>query len=713
MNRYDSVLILNNPKLLSNIITYSQHNEYSINISNIVENSSSYSNKSDMVNKHNYKTVDFNEGKKIKNKKKEKNKVYLNKEVLELKHELKFKDFHQTSLVRNTRNSRSKKIYQDKSISNISDFNSEETISKEIYLDDLLTVQELSAILGVPTTDIIKWLFLQGISATINQVLDTSISTLVAKNYSFNVLKRSVKKTEKINVFKNKQDGILSTPVVTFLGHVDHGKTSLLKTINKDITYVKERGNITQSISAYEVSLNNNHSINKFILLDTPGHEAFIGMRERGADITDIIVLVVAADDGLKPQTIEALDHIRSRNIPFIVAINKVDKPEADVNKVKQQLKEFHVEDTQKDGWTSIIEVSSLTGYNIDNLLKSLVAIAEVYQWKSNPRQLAEGTILEAYLNKQKGPVAQLLLRNGTLNIGDILVASNLYGKVKAIQNDSKNKILSVQSTALVDVLCFSQVPQVGSTFIVASNEKEAKVIIDKNKNTNISNLSSILNSRISIDDMKQKGANNRIKQINLILKAHTKGALDAIIYTLSKIPQEKVQINLLMATCGDVSFKDVDLAITSKSIILLFELNTTANVLQYAEQKNVAITKFDIIYDLIDYVQNYMLTFINIEYTKKVIGYAKVQSLFTINKGIVAGCLVQSGKLKKDAYFQIIKENSNNYIGSIDSLKRMKDDVDEVNEGNECGILCKDYDLWTLEDSLECYELKPLDKTL
>lgn len=710
MNKYESVLYLRSPKLLSDIITYSRNDEYKVNVNSIMNNNSSYTTKSEKTNKNDYKSVDFIEHKKTKNKQKKKvrNKIYIDKNVSHIKDELELNEISTNTLVRNLK---TKKNHKDKVLSNSNSLEVDELCSNDIYLNDLLTVQELAVKLRVSSTDIIKWLFLQGISITINQSLDLSISTLVAEHYSFNVVKEKTKVLTSIDEKEKEQVGRLRAPVITLLGHVDHGKTSLLKAIRRDDTSIKEAGNITQSIGAYEVFIDNPELINKLIFLDTPGHEAFIGMRERGAEITDIAILVVAADDGLKPQTIEAIRNIQSRNLPFIVAINKVDKSEADVGRVKKQLSEFNIFEIDSQGNKTIVEISSLSGYNIDVLLNSLIALSKKYELKSDPYRHAEGNILEAYLSKQKGPMAQLLVKNGTLHVGDIIVAGNFYGKVKAINNSIDQSVQNIESTALANVLCFTEVPTAGLSFIVVNDEKEAKVLASNYVSHN--NRTSILNNRISLDDIQQKGFKAIVKRVNLIIKTNTRGSIDAIIYTLSKLPQEKVQINLLMASCGEVSLKDIELAMTSNSLIIIFGLNIPLNIARYAEKKSIFIAKFHVIYDLIDYIKQYMLKLIDVEYEKKILGYGQVKNLFLVNKGLVAGCFVQRGKLKKNAYFQLKRGGKNIYVGSIDSLKRIKEDVDEVDNGNECGVLCNEYRLWEVDDTIECYELEALEKTL
>lgn len=713
MNRYESIFYLKGPKLLNDIITYSDNDQYKIDVNNIINNDSLFVNKTEKLKKNSYKDFDYIEEKKAKNKQKKKvrTKIHVDKNISDIQDGLEFNDLKRGTFIRNIKNVKQKKSHKETLRSTFNINQQDSLASKSIYLNDLLTVQELSVKLGVSTTDIIKWLFLQGISVTLNQSLDLSVSTLVAEHYSFNILKKQVSKKKKINKKLKESSGRLRSPVITLLGHVDHGKTSLLKAIKKDSIFITEAGNITQSIGSYELFVESLGSRHKLIFLDTPGHEAFVSMRERGADITDIVVLVIAADDGLKPQTIEAIRHIQNRNLPFIVAINKVDKLQADVSNVKKQLQEYDIFEKNKQGGNIIIEVSSLSGYNIDVLLDTLINLSKYYEWKSDPNRIAEGVILEASLNKQKGPIAQLLVQDGTLYLGDIIVAGNLYGKVKALRNSIRQDIQKSESVSLVDVLCFTKVPMAGLPFIVCQTEKEAKNLI--NQRIDHDNTLSVFNNRISLDEVQKKGLKKIVKRVNLIIKTNTKGSIDAIMHMLSSISQDKVQINLLTVACGEVSMKDVELAITSNSLILAFGLKIPLSISQYVENKPIFISEFYVIYDLIDYVKKYMLKFVDVEYSKNILGQAIIRNLFNINKGVVAGCFVQSGKLKKHAKFELKRSREIIYSGKIDSLKRVKQDVEEVYTGNECGVLCKDYIKWEVDNIIECYDLQPLEKTL
>lgn len=708
MNKHDTILYLTRPKLLSPINFDSSESTVPIRDSIDMNSFIDSSKKRGAVD---HKSKDFLTSKKNKNiqKRKEKSKHHLIDSLPYIRTGLNVSEANSVAFVSNPKNVKDNRM-KSKNHQTDDEFFKDNKLVKEVCLRGPLTVQELADKLNVPSADIIKWLFLKSISATINQLLDVSTATLVAEHYLFSVLKCD-NKIEMPEIDSSyEQSGRFRTPVIALLGHVDHGKTTLLRAIRQDNLDVQEVGGITQSIRSYEVSINRNGSTSKLIFLDTPGHAAFTSMRKRGASITDIVLLVVSADDDLQPQTLEAIEYIQSKNLPFVVAINKIDKSEADMARVKDQLADFDITDTHVGTNSNIVGVSALKRKNIDTLLDTINVLSKAQNLKSDPSVPAEGVIIEAYLNKKKGPVAQLLVRNGTLYVGDVVIAGHFYGKVKAISGSIDRTMKSIESVALVDVLCFAEVPSAGLFFKVVADEKEAKnLVANCIKPANFT----ALNRRISLDDVNQKYAKKIIKQVNLIIKTGVQGAIDAIMHALSDVPQEKVQINLLFAASGGVSLKDIELALASDSLILAFDLNVSSSVIRSAKKRGVTIRFFSVIYDLVDYVKNYMLGFVDLDYEKEIIGYAQVKSLFVVNKGIVAGCFIKSGNLKNKSYFQVKRANQCIYAGLIDSLKRVKDDVDKVYEGNECGVMCKDYDLWEIGDLLECYELKPLEKTL
>lgn len=584
--------------------------------------------------------------------------------------------------------------------------------NKEITFDSLLTVQELANKLSISSSEITKWLFLQGFVVTINQVVDLSVANLVAEHYGFIVLDKSLENicTRKLRINTessyNSDSTEIRSPIVTVFGHVNHGKTTLLDSIRRTNTVRSEAGGITQSIGTYELMLDQQYSINKLIFLDTPGHEAFGGMRARGAEVTDIAILVVSADDGLKPQTIEAINHIKSRNIPFIVVINKIDKLESNVIKVKEELARFNVQGRDYGGEISIIEISALRGYNIDLVTSELIKMAESQNLKSDPNQIVSGTILESHLDKHKGAIAKVLIHNGTLHIGDIIIAGNTYAKIKVIINAQQQRVKLIKSVSIVEIWGFVEVPVIGSMFTFVSDEKKAKSIVLKYDDRN--NGYTLLNTRIKSDRYKEK-----VKRINIILKADQQGSLEAILNCFSNISQEKVQINILSAESGEISGKDIKLASTSDSIIIGFNVNLSANIRNAVEQNKIIIKSFNIIYDLVNYVKDYMLGFTEIEYEKELLGKAIVKTVFAINRGSVAGCFVLEGKLKNKTHIIIYRRKEAVYNGLLDSLKRLKENVNEVYAKDECGVFCNAYNTWQESDQIECYEFKPKEKSL
>nr|YP_010471116.1 translation initiation factor IF-2 [Synarthrophyton patena]UVF62945.1 translation initiation factor IF-2 [Synarthrophyton patena] len=714
IHKNDSIFFLKTPKLLYDLAEDSSNN-MEIEIPNIIN--PSYAIKNEKKSKLNFRPLDNIENKKnkVKQKKKVRSKIYLDKDFAETTEDLELNNLSSLTFLRPPKNLKNKKINKNKVVekNNIlpRSIDCTETLSlndtKQIYIENLLTVQELAEKLKIPSTEIIKWLFLQGISVTINQSLDLSISTLVAENYSFIVLREKFRHSSfNVNI-PNKFKGQSRSPVVTILGHVDHGKTTLLNFIRQNNKFKKEAGNITQAIGSYEVLLNYSQEIKKIIFLDTPGHEAFISMRRRGAEITDIVILVVSADDGLKPQTIEAIDHIQKRNLPFIVAINKIDKTEANINKVINQLSSFNILSDS----VPIIGVSALTGENIDLLLSNLIKLSEAQNLQSDSSQLSEGIILESYLDKQKGPIAKLLIQNGTLFTGSFIVSGNFYCKVKALFDNSGNKVISIEANALAEILGFSSVPDVGLSFRVVKDEKVAK--LQSSSYIALKPTVNSLNNRIALDSLDLNGSRCIIKQINLIIKTDAQGSIEPILHAFSKIPQEKVQVNILSIALGEISLKDIQLAFTSNSSILAFNINIPSAILDNAENSLIIVKQFNIIYDLIDYIKNYMLSFVDIQYTKEIIGHAEVKSLFIVNKGMVAGCSVLDGKLKKSSYISVLRKGKIIYNGLINSLKREKEDFEEVLSGYECGLMCKDFNLWEVNDKIEAYFRKPLEKSL
>nr|QCI04356.1 Translation initiation factor 2 [Antithamnion hubbsii] len=685
-----------------------------------------YINKFDKKNKGSIKQEDILDIKKKKNKLQKKNRknLQLDSEELFLNNKSNIilnEDNLSPDLIKAPKLSKNRKkskikqeiIYQSNDSSNLSNLSSN---TKEITINSPLTIQELSYKLSIPEAEIITYLFLKGISVTINQVVDISIASDVAVHYKFSILSDDSLVNSKFS-FQQEDTSSLGQkffkrpPIITILGHVDHGKTTLLDTILKTNLVKEETGGITQSITSYEIDYLYDSNLYKLIFLDTPGHEAFASMRIRGTQVTDIILLVVAADDGLKPQTIESIKYIREKNLTYIVVINKIDKPGANIMKVREELAEHNIVDEKWGGDATIIEISALKKQNIDLLLSNLCLLSDIQDLKANPNQLATGIILESYLDQQKGPLATLVVQNGTMKIGDFIIAGNLYGKIKVMFNNNNNNIIQAEPSSIIQILGFSSIPHAGTSFQVVSdkkiikqytNNKVTSKIIDSSLNT--------LNNRVTLDSYN---INFTLKKVNLILKTDTQGSSEAIISAFKQISQEKVQINILSISSGNISNTDLELAIASNSLILGFNVNIASSIRNSAKQFSITLHSFNIIYDLLNYVTKCMLDLVDPEYDKLMIGKAVVQTVFSINKGAVAGCLVSTGKLRKDSHLSVYRNNEIIYDGILHSLKRMKDDVNEVLEGSECGVMSYDYSLWEKGDIVEVYELHEKNKIL
>nr|YP_009392272.1 translation initiation factor 2 [Osmundaria fimbriata]ARW60834.1 translation initiation factor 2 [Osmundaria fimbriata] len=583
-----------------------------------------------------------------------------------------------------------------------------------VTIDHAMTVKELANKLNMHEAEIITHLFLQkGISVTINQLLDSSIAKDVVLSYGFN-LSQSQSDNNQLESTNLQQplvssNNIKRSPIITILGHVDHGKTTLLNSILKTDLTEKEIGGITQAISAYEVEYLHNSKVYNLIFLDTPGHESFKTMRLRGAQVTDIVLLVIAGDDGLRPQTIESIKYIKEMSLECIVVITKSDKISINVDHIQKDLANHGLLTESWGGNLSLIQVSALTSVNIDALLSRICIISDSKELVADPSLLASGTILEAYLDKRQGPIANLVVQNGTLRLGSVVVSGSVYGKVKSIKNTSGIKIISSKPSSIVQILGFSAVPKAGAFFQVVINEKEAKQSISNsfsNETQITDNILKSLNSRVTLDHK------NSLKQFKLIIKADTQGSLEAIIDLLSQISQLKVQIHIISANFGNVSTNDIELALSTDSSILTFNINVTSQIIALIKKTNITFKNFNIIYDLLEYVQNFMLSLIDPEYKKVFIGRAFVQAVFKMNKGCVAGCLVNEGKIKRFCYIHVLRNDQLVYEGFLTSLKRMKNDAHEVVAVNECGLMA-DYDLWEISDTIDAYELISQEKNL
>lgn len=582
-----------------------------------------------------------------------------------------------------------------------------------------LTVHELAERMLVPETEIIKALFFKGIAANINQTLDIPTASMVANEFEIEVetaeAEAEAKKTTEMLDAADLENLVRRPPVVTIMGHVDHGKTTLLDSIRKTKVAQGEAGGITQHIGAYHVDLGEGDEHKRIVFLDTPGHEAFTAMRARGARVTDIAILVVAADDGVRPQTIEAISHARAAEVPIVVAINKVDKEEANPDRVKQELMEHGLVPEEWGGDAIMVPVSAIKGENLDELLEMLALVAEVEDLHANPDRTARGTIIEANLDKARGPVATLLVQNGTLRIGDSIVAGSVFGKVRAMVDDRGNRVDESAPSSAVEVLGLNDVPAAGDEFEVYKDEKEARSIADQRaEQQRQSRLQqSMASRRVTLSTLSAQAQEGELKELNLILKADVQGSVEAILGALQQLPQNEVQVRVLLAAPGEISETDVDLAAASNAVIIGFNTTLASGARRAADEAGVDVRDYSIIYKLLEDIEGAMEGLLEPEEVEEPLGQVQVRAVFQVGRGAVAGCYVQSGKAIRNCRIRVRRGDEVVYTGNLDSLKRVKDDVKEVNSGFECGIGVDNFNAWQEGDIIETFRLVTKRRTL
>ncbi|MCP9927953.1 translation initiation factor IF-2 [Cyanobium sp. CH-040] len=575
-----------------------------------------------------------------------------------------------------------------------------------------LTVQELAEKLGVESSEIIKSLFFKGIIATVTQSLDLSTIETVSQEFGVPVLEDDVEeaaaKTVEMIEESDLQHLIRRPPVVTVMGHVDHGKTSLLDAIRKTRVAAGEAGGITQHIGAYQVEIEHSGEPRKLTFLDTPGHEAFTAMRARGTKVTDIAVLVVAADDGVRPQTLEAISHARAAKVPIVVAINKIDKEGASPDRVKQELSAQELVAEDWGGSTVMVPVSAIKGENIDTLLEMILLVSEVEDLQANPDRLARGTVIEAHLDKAKGPVATLLIQNGTLRTGDVVAAGPVLGKVRAMVDDTGKRVKAAGPSYAVEALGFSEVPTAGDEFEVYPDEKSARAVVgDRASEARATRLAQQMASRrVSLASMSGQASEGELKELNLILKADVQGSVEAILGALEQLPQGEVQVRVLLSAPGEITETDVDLAAASGAVIVGFNTSMAPGAKRAADATGVDVRDYDVIYKLLEDIQLAMEGLLEPELVEEGLGEAEVRAVFTIGKNAVAGCYVTGGKLQRNAKLRVWRGTEKVYEGDLDSLRRNKDDVKEVASGFECGVACDRFSSWQEGDRIEAYKL-------
>ncbi|MEH1891757.1 MAG: translation initiation factor IF-2 [Nostoc sp.] len=586
---------------------------------------------------------------------------------------------------------------------------------EKVVVTGPLTVQELSDVLGVADTEIVKILFLKGMAVSITQNLDIPTITLVGKELEIQVEtaepEAEARKITEMVGAEDLQYLHRRPPVVTIMGHVDHGKTTLLDSIRKTKVAAGEAGGITQHIGAYHVDVEHEGKSQQIVFLDTPGHEAFTAMRARGARVTDIAVLVVAADDGVRPQTIEAISHAQAAGVPIVVAINKIDKEGAQPERVKQELTQYGLTAEDWGGETIMVPVSAIRGENLDTLLEMILLVAEVGELSANPDRAAKGTVIEAHLDKAKGAVATLLIQNGTLHVGDILVAGSAFGKVRAMVDDRGKRVDIASPSFAVEVLGLSDVPAAGDEFEVFQNEKEARALASDRADRQ--RLSRLLQGRVTLTTLSAQAQEGELKELNLILKGDVQGSVEAIVGALKQIPQNEVQIRMLLATAGEITETDIDLAAASNAVIIGFNTTFASGARQAADEAGVDVREYNVIYKLLEDIQDALEGLLEPELVEEPLGQTEVRAVFPVGRGAVAGCYVQSGKLVRNCKVRVRRGGKVIFEGVLDSLKRMKEDTREVNAGYECGVGMDKFNDWVEGDIIEAYQMVTKRRTL
>ncbi len=587
----------------------------------------------------------------------------------------------------------------------------EELVLKKIQLPAPITVKELSIKLKVSVGEVIKKLLSKRIIATINQQLDEDTLKRVVSEFGFEFERMPT--AEEVLLAQHQADDPSKlkqrAPVVTFMGHVDHGKTSLLDTIRKTKVTEEEAGGITQHIGAYEVALPKG----KVTFLDTPGHEAFTQMRARGANVTDIVVLVIAADDGIMPQTVEAIDHAKAAGVPIVAAINKIDKPNINIDKVKKQLMELGLMPEDWGGKTICVGVSAKTGQGIDELLEMLLLEAELLELKANSDRLASGIIIEAELSKGRGPVATVLVLNGTLRVGDIAVAGAYYGKIRAMLDDKGHNVKGAGPSMPVEILGLSGVPQAGERFYVVEDEKKAKEIVLAREQKLFSLKAKGTPAKITLEDLYSRIKEGKVKELRIVIKTDVQGSLEALRTSLERLGTEEVKLSVIHAQVGGINESDVMLAAASEAIIIGFHVDINPQAKAKAAEEGIDIRLYEIIYEVVADIKAAMEGLLEPQMQEVFLGRAEVRQTFKVSKvGVVAGCFITKGRIPRDSICRIIRDGKKIFEGKISSLKHFKDDVREVKEGFECGISFGFEDI-KVGDIIEAVEIRKIARRL
>ncbi|WP_042160564.1 translation initiation factor IF-2, partial [Paenibacillus gorillae] len=581
---------------------------------------------------------------------------------------------------------------------------------KKIIVRGTMTVGELAKLLHKDASEVIKKLITLGVMATINQELEMEAILLLSSEYGVEVeVKIPVEEDsfETVEESDEDEDLVARPPVVTIMGHVDHGKTTLLDAIRQTNVTGGEAGGITQHIGAYQVEINQK----KITFLDTPGHEAFTLMRARGAQVTDITIIVVAADDGVMPQTVEAVNHAKAAGVPIIVAVNKIDKPDADPDKIKQALTEYELVPEEWGGDTIFVNVSAKQRIGLEDLLEMILLVSEVNDYKANPDKRARGTVLEAELDKGKGPVARILVQHGTLKIGDAFVAGNCFGRVRAMVNDKGRRLKEVGPSTPVEITGLTEVPQAGDPFMVFEDERKARAISERRS---IKQRQSELgaNTRVTLDDLYKHIKEGEIKDLNVIIKSDVQGSAEALKGSLAKIDIEGVRVKIIHSGVGAINESDINLASASNAIVVGFNVRPEPQADLAAQQEKVDVRMHRVIYNVIEEIEQAMKGMLDPIFKEVVIGQAEVRNVFKVSKvGAIAGCMITSGKVTRSAEARIVREGIVIFEGKVDTLKRFKDDVKEVAQGYECGITLERFNDFKEGDIIEAFVMESVER--
>lgn len=580
----------------------------------------------------------------------------------------------------------------------------------EITIPESISVKDLATELKKTSGDVIKKLLGYGIMATINNDIDFDTAYLIASEFGVTATKKETVKEEDI-LFDESEDTEEELqerpPVIVVMGHVDHGKTSLLDAIRSTNVIGGEAGGITQHIGAYQVKVNGR----EITFLDTPGHEAFTAMRARGAQITDIAILVVAADDGVMPQTVEAINHAKSAGIPIIVAVNKIDLPGANVEKIKEELMKYELVPEEWGGDTIYVPISAKKNQNIDKLLEMVLLVADMKEIKANPKKQAKGVVIEARLDKAKGPIASLLVQRGTLDEGDTIVVGASIGRIRAMKNDKGQKVKKASPSTPVEVMGLTEVPEAGETFYEVKNEKMAKHLIERRKRAQREKEMSA-SAKVTLDDLFSQIEKGKLKELNLIVKADVQGTVEAVKQSMEKLSNEEVKVRVIHAAVGAVNESDVTLAKVSNAIIIAFNVRPVTGAREMAEKEEVEMKQYSVIYQAIEDVEAAMKGMLDPEYEEKVIGNIEVRQTFKVsNVGTIAGGYVLSGKVERNAGVRVIRDDVVIHEGKLASLKRFKDDVKEVAKGYECGLQIEKYNDIQEGDIIEAFVMEEVKK--